>query len=58
MKGLMYYDACIIGNYHRCNMCGKHIDDLKAWGLLPLNIRYGSGVEKIRKNADAGSSAR
>lgn len=31
MKGLMFYDACIIGNFHRCNMCGKHLDDLKAW---------------------------
>lgn len=31
MKGLLFYNACVIGSYHRCNMCGKHINDSKAW---------------------------
>lgn len=31
MKGLMFYDAHLKGQPYYCNICGRQIDEFKAW---------------------------
>ena len=38
MKGLMFYDAHLVGDNHYCNICGRHIEGFKAWVYREGNI--------------------
>lgn len=38
MKGLMFYDAHLIGQHRYCNICGRQIAEFKAWVYIEDDI--------------------